>query len=102
MANVRATLVHPTTRADGSAFPIAQLKHVVLETRPDSGTVWSPVGAPMLPTELTRTIQNVSGGTWRYRATWVDQQDLASAPAEAVIAIPISAPNAGTITLAIV
>lgn len=102
MANIRATLTHPTTRADGSAFPIGELKHVLLETRADAATTWTAVGAPMLPAELTRVVQNVPGGVWQYRATWVDTQDRASSPAQAQISVPIASPNAGTITLAIV
>lgn len=102
MANIKATLTHPTTRADGSALPIGELKHVVLETRAEAATVWAQVGAPMLPAELSRTIQNVPGGAWRYRATWVDTQDRASAAVDQPIVIPFSAPNAGTLTLSIV
>lgn len=102
MANIKVALTHPTTRADGSPFPIAELKHVLLETRAEAATVWSPVGAVMLPAELTRTIQNVSGGAWRYRATWFDTADRPSSPAEAPIIVPFLGPNAGTITLSIV
>ena len=102
MANIRITLTHPTTRADGSNFPVAELKHVVLETKASGATAWSAVGAPILPADPPRVVQNVSGGAWDYRATWVDTQDRASAPAQATISVPIGAPNAGTITLAIV
>jgi hypothetical protein len=102
MASILVTLTHPTTRADGSPFPLAELKHVVLETKAQAATTWAAVGAPMLPSALTRTVQNVPGGAWLYRATWVDTQDRASSPAEAQISVPISGPNAGTITLSIV
>lgn len=102
MANIKAVLTHPTTRADGSPFPSAELKHVVLETKASAATVWTAVGGPMLPNELTRTIQNVSGGVWDYRATWVDTQDRASVPAAAQISVPISGPNAGNLTVTIV
>lgn len=102
MANIRATLAHPTTRADGSPFPIAELKHVVLEMRAEAATVWSAVGSPLPPTVLSRDVQNLAGGAYRVRATWVDTQDRASSPAEAQISIPITAPNAGTLTVTIV
>lgn len=102
MATVKATLTHPTKRADGSNFPLSELKHVLLEMRAEAATTWSPVGAPMLPAELTRDVQNVAGGAYRVRATWVDTADRASPPAEAPIAVPFGAPNAGTITLSIV
>lgn len=102
MATVKATLTHPTKRADGSSFTAAELKHVLLEMRAEAATNWSAVGAPLVPSELTRDIQNLAGGAYRVRATWVDTSDRASSPAEAQIAVPFGAPNAGTITLAIV
>lgn len=102
MANVRVTLTHPTTRADGSNLPLAEIKHVILETKAAAATGWTPVGAPILPADPPRVVQNVSGGAWDYRATWVDTQDRVSAPAQGTISVPIGAPNAGTITLAIV
>jgi hypothetical protein len=102
MANTRAVLVHPTTRADGSPFPIAELKHVLLETKAQAATTWTQVGGPMLPAETSRTVQNVTGGVWDYRATWVDTQDRSSVPAGATISVPISQPNAGTLTVTIV
>jgi hypothetical protein len=103
MAGVLVTLVHPTTRADGSAFnPATDLKNVILEEQAQGATTWTAVGAPMLPTELTRTVQNVPGGAWNFRATWVDTSNRSSAPAQATISVPIGAPNAGTITLSLV
>lgn len=103
MSNVLVTLTQPTTRADGSAFNAAtDLKQVNLSVRPESGTQFVAVGAPMTPTQLTRTVANVSGGQWRYQAVWVDQNNQLSAPAEAVVTIPFSASNPGTITLSIV
>jgi len=102
VATIRATLTHPTKRADGSNFPVAELKHVLLEMRAEAATTWSPVGGVMLPAELTRDVQNIPGGAYRLRATWVDTSDRTSPPAEAPIAVPFSAPNAGTLTLAIV
>jgi hypothetical protein len=102
MATIKATLTHPTKRADGSNFPVAELKHVLLEMRAEAATTWSAVGAPMLPAELSRDVQNIPGGAYRLRATWVDTQDRPSPPSEAPIAIPFSAPNAGTLTLSIV
>lgn len=102
MATIKATLTHPTKRADGSNFPLAELKHVVLEMRAEAATTWSTVGAPMLPTELTRDVQNIPGGAYRLRATWVDTADRTSPTVEAPIAVPFAGPNAGTLTLSIV
>ena len=102
MATIRATLTHPTKRADGSNFPLSDLKHVVLEMRAEAATTWSPVGAPMLPAELTRDVQNIPGGAYRLRATWVDTADRTSPTVEAPIAVPFAGPNAGTLTLSIV
>ncbi len=102
MANVKAVLVHPTTRADGTPFPLSELKHVVIETRADAATTWTAVGQPMTPSQTERTIQNVPGGVWRYRATWVDTADRASPAVEAVISIAVANPVGGTITLSVV
>jgi hypothetical protein len=102
MATIRATLTHPALRADGSPFPLAELKHVLLEMRAEAATTWSPVGAPMPPTQLTRDVQNIPGGAYRLRATWVDTADRTSPTIEAPIAVPFAGPNAGTLTLSIV
>lgn len=101
MATIRAVLTHPTKRADGSNFPLSELKHVLLEMRAEAATTWSAVGAPMLPNELSRDVQNIPGGAYRLRATWIDTADRASPQAEAPIAIPFASPNAGTLTLSI-
>jgi hypothetical protein len=102
MATIKATLTHPTRRADGSNFPLAELKHVVLEMRAEAATTWNPVGLPMLPAELTRDVQNIPGGAYRLRAQWIDTADRASPYVEAPIAVPFAGPNGGTLTLSVV
>lgn len=100
--SILATIAHPTTRADGDPLTVAEIKHVIIEMRAEAATTWTPVGQPMLPTQLTRTIQNLPGGGYRVRATWVDTQDRPSVPAEQQITVPTAAPNAGSITLTLV
>lgn len=101
--SVLATLTHPTTRVDGSPFNAAtDLDHVLLEEQVQGASTWTPVGAPMQPNELTRTVANIPGGAWNFRATWFDKQQRASAPVQQQISVPIGAPNAGTLVLSIV
>jgi hypothetical protein len=102
VATIRATLTHPSKRADGSNFPVGELKHVLLSMRAEAATSFTPLGQPLPPAELTRDVQNIPGGAYRLQAVWVDTQDRSSSPAEAQISIPIGAPNAGTLTLSIV
>ena len=97
MATIRVTVTHPTVRSDGTPFPPAELRHVRLEMRAEAASAWSAVGTPMLPTELSRNIQNVPGGAYRVRALWVDTGDRVSDPAEAPVVVPTAAPAAGTI-----
>jgi hypothetical protein len=99
---IRATFTHPTKRQDGSNFPLAELKHVIIEMRAEAATTWSPVGAPMPPTELQRDVQNIPGGAYRLRSTWFDTADRPSPQVEGQIAVPFAGPNAGTMTLSIV
>lgn len=102
MATTQVKITHPTARTDESPATVAEIKHVLLETKPNAGTVWAPVGAPIPPGTTTRNVQNVPGGKWDYRASWVDTGDRVSAFATATVDIPIAALKAGTIEVTIV
>jgi hypothetical protein len=102
MARVTVTITaHPTQRADGAALPLAELREVRVEMKLAAATTWNSAGAPMAPSEMSRNIDNVPGGNWQVRLTWIDTQDRESPPLVLAANVPIAAPRAGTATVAV-
>lgn len=99
--NLDATLTRPTTRKDGTPFPAAELKHTLLSMKTPAAQDWTPIGTPMLPSELTRPVNNVPGGRWLFRAVWVDTQDKSSDPLDVTFDVPTANPGQGTLTISV-
>ncbi len=100
--NLLATLTRPTVRKDGAPFVVADLKHTLLSMKTEAATDFTQIGQPMLPTELTRPVNNVPGGKWVFRAIWVDQQNRTSDPLDIVFDVPTAAPGQGTLVITVV
>lgn len=103
MARVIIKVVHPTKRADGVALPASEIKNWVLESKANSApaSAWGQLGAANLPSVTERTVDNVPGGKWDFRAKWIDTGDRASQYAAVTVEVETAAPEAGTITATI-
>jgi hypothetical protein len=100
---VIAITAHPTTRVDGAPLPLAELAGVRIEMKLASAVNWNSAGAPMAPSEMSRNIDNVPGGSWQFRLTWIDTADRESAALVLpTVTVPIAAPRAGTATATVV
>ena len=82
MAKALVTVVHPTQRVDDSAATLADIQGWRVEMKAKAATNWSPLGGARLPAETTATADNLTTGTYDFRAIWTDKDGQDSAPAE--------------------
>lgn len=61
--------------SQGAPLPISEIQHVLIEGQAPGSSSWSPAGAPVPPQTTELTIQNLIGGTWRFRAIVVDTEN---------------------------
>lgn len=82
MAKAKVTVVHPAEREDGSPASVADIQSWRVEMKAKAATNWSPLGGARLPAETTATADNLTTGTYLFRATWTDKDGQDSDPAE--------------------
>jgi hypothetical protein len=94
------TWTNPTTRTDGSAFPLSAIGSTQVEYGTCSGTAFGTVAGNQSATggATTLTITNLAAGTWCFRARSVDTSGLQSGwSAIASKVVPVAPPNPPTI-----
>lgn len=94
MATATVSWTLPTTREDGAALPIEEIKHTLFSMSADLGLNFSPE-VQILPTDpQVFSIGNLSGGTYLFRTAVVDTDDRRSLDADATGDVAIAAPSA--------
>lgn len=82
MANATVNVVHPTERVDASPASLADIASWRVEMKARAASNWSPLGGARLPSDTTANVQNLTTGTYDFRAIWTDKDGQDSAPAE--------------------
>ncbi len=77
MSNVRLGWTWPTSRVLGEALPEAQIKFLEISMSADGGENFSGL-AQVLPPEVEHVVQDLSPGTYIFRAVVVDTEDRRS------------------------
>jgi hypothetical protein len=95
MATVVAVVALPSTRSDGSSLTTADIASVHLFR---DGVKVAQATPAATATQVTINDLNVAPGSYKYRATIIDQNNRESAPSVEVAAVvPTAAPSAPTI-----
>jgi hypothetical protein len=102
--NVTATWIHPTTKQDGSALPLAQILSTRVEWGTCVGTTFgTAVGQVIVPAPATTTtINNLAPGTYCFHAATTTAAGEGGWSTTAQKIIADSLPGAPTLTVTVV